>query len=347
MALCALSKLLSLLSVAVAIVVVVVGVEVAGATSPVQQQRKQALQDPTSINLQYPYRVIDFTSGTDSSHSLLWLLRVTAAYGFYAECASPANVYGLSRQNWLAMPPSASGADDGDGDDGDGHGNSHPSDGQTGNRGDWTLVPVSEQFGATSANQCDSGKSKCHKQKCKTLVANATFRDDGGRRQLPCAHLAAVYGCVTCMDCAECRRSTPAARGSRKRQLTRQRRRRTDDSDGDGDGVDHHHGVTNRWGPPPFAVCPKCEGLLPYSPATRQHHHRLLENQGREAEAASSPPANRTSSVPVWRSMCARQVEKFSECVAENQMRASSASPSASPSLACLLYTSPSPRDRG
>ena len=123
----------------------------------------------------YPYRLLDFATLTKRSHSMQSMLRLPAAYGYYAACGTPAAVYGFSDhaqsrfQRLVGKSTSQSGGPEG-------------------------AESAGGESRMNSQSSCDSGKTVCRGFTCDFLI----------QAGVPCAHLVTVWGCQGCLECSSC-----------------------------------------------------------------------------------------------------------------------------------------------
>lgn len=109
------------------------------------------------------------------------MLRLPAAYGYYAACGTPSAVYGVSAQGQarfqrLVGKSTAAASRESKGDF---------------ERGEEAL---SSSSSVTSQSSCDAGRAVCRGFTCDFLI----------HAGVPCAHLVAVWGCQGCLECSSC-----------------------------------------------------------------------------------------------------------------------------------------------
>ena len=142
-----------------------------------QQQSKQKLHpflDPLAVQVHRPYRLVDLASDALASHTMQWMLRVMASYGYYPQCTSPEVLYGFAKSFWTtaAAAPNATTIS-----------NKHHRTGSDQHEQQQPqMMPLG---GSQPLKKCDNGDTKCKGVSCRDLIHN---------NNMSCAYLSTVWG---------------------------------------------------------------------------------------------------------------------------------------------------------
>ena len=140
------------------------------------------------------FRLLDLASCSRTSHAMQSALRLSAAYGYFVECASPTAVHGFN--------PTAKLFNNSSNNDHDAT-SIHSQLKKDMNaleiaEAATSIVPGPPVLTEKAVTTCDTGGSVCHGVPCNFLVNLAEGPSVG------CAHLASVWGCQGCLRCTGC-----------------------------------------------------------------------------------------------------------------------------------------------